>query len=130
MPTVLVTSASRGIGREFVRQFAADGWRVIAACRHPEEVDAELRAFGDGVRPIALDVTDLASVEAVAREEDEPLDLLLNTAGVIGQGPTPRARSTTPNGRASSTSTPWVRSGCSTPSQTASPPPAAPRRSR
>ena len=87
MPTVLVTSASRGIGREFVRQFAADGWRVIAACRHPEEVDAELRAFGDGVRPIALDVTDLASVEAVAREEDEPLDLLLNTAGVIGQGP-------------------------------------------
>ena len=88
MPTVLVTSASRGIGREFVRQFAAEGWRVIAACRHPEEVDAELRAFGDGVRPIALDVTDLASVEAVAREEDEPLDLLLNTAGVIGQGPT------------------------------------------
>ena len=37
MPTVLVTSASRGIGREFVRQYAADGWRVIAACRHPGE---------------------------------------------------------------------------------------------
>ena len=36
MPTVVVTSASRGIGREFVRQYAADGWRVIAACRHPE----------------------------------------------------------------------------------------------
>ena len=42
MPTVVVTSASRGIGREFVRQYAADGWRVIAACRHPEAVDAEL----------------------------------------------------------------------------------------
>ena len=86
MPTVVVTSASRGIGREFVRQYAADGWRVIAACRHPESVDAELRAFGDGVRPIAMDVTDLASVEAVAREDDEPVDLLLNTAGIIGQG--------------------------------------------
>ena len=33
-----------------------------------------------------MDVTDLASVEAVAREDDAPLDLLLNTAGVIGQG--------------------------------------------
>ena len=86
MPTVVVTSASRGIGREFVRQYAADGWQVIAACRHPETVDAELRAFGDGVRPIAMDVTDLVAVEAVAREDDGPVDLLLNTAGVIGQG--------------------------------------------
>ena len=86
MPTVVVTSASRGIGREFVRQYAADGWRVIAACRHPESVDAELRAIGNGVRPIAMDVTDLASVEAVAREDADPVDLLLNTAGIIGQG--------------------------------------------
>ena len=86
MPTVVVTSASRGIGREFVRQYAADGWRVIAACRHPETVDAELRAMGSGVRPIAIDVTDLASVEAVAREDDGPVDLLLNTAGIIGHG--------------------------------------------
>ena len=86
MPTVVVTSASRGIGREFVRQYAADGWEVVAACRHPETVGEELRALGDGVRPIAMDVTDLASVEAVAREDDGPVDLLLNTAGVIGQG--------------------------------------------
>ncbi len=86
MPTVVVTSASRGIGREFVRQYAAEGWRVIAACRHPESVDAELRAMGNGVRPIAMDVTDLASVEAVAREDADPVDLLLNTAGIIGQG--------------------------------------------
>ena len=35
MPTVVITSASRGIGREFVRQYAADGWRVLATCREP-----------------------------------------------------------------------------------------------
>jgi NAD(P)-dependent dehydrogenase (short-subunit alcohol dehydrogenase family) len=85
MPTVVITSASRGIGREFVRQYAADGWRVIAACRHPEEVADELRGLGGEVRPIAMDVTDLASVEAVAREDDGPVDLLLNTAGIQGQ---------------------------------------------
>ena len=85
MPTVVVTSASRGIGREFVRQYAADGWKVIAGCRHPESVDHDLRAMGSGVRPIAMDVTDLAAVEAVAREDDGPVDLLLNTAGIIGQ---------------------------------------------
>ena len=85
MPTVVVTSASRGIGRELVRQYAADGWKVIAGCRHPESVDRELRAMGSGVRPIAMDVTDLAAVEAVAREDTGPVDLLLNTAGITGQ---------------------------------------------
>lgn len=84
MPTVLVTSANRGIGREFVRQYAQAGWRVIAACRSPElEADA-LRAMGN-VRPIGMDVTDLVSVEAAARESVDPLHLLINSAGIIGQ---------------------------------------------
>lgn len=84
MPTVLVTSANRGIGRELVRQYAQAGWRVIAACRSPElEADA-LRAMGN-VRPIGMDVTDLVSVEAAARESTDPLHLLINSAGVIGQ---------------------------------------------
>lgn len=85
MPTVVVTSASRGIGHEFVRQYAEAGWRVIAACRHPEDASADLRSLGNTVKPIAMDVTDLASVEAVAREEETPVDLLLNTAGIIGR---------------------------------------------
>lgn len=33
MPTVLITGANRGIGLEFARRYAADGWRVIATCR-------------------------------------------------------------------------------------------------
>ena len=33
MPTVLVTGANRGLGLEFARQYAADGWNVIGTCR-------------------------------------------------------------------------------------------------
>jgi NAD(P)-dependent dehydrogenase (short-subunit alcohol dehydrogenase family) len=85
MATIFVTSSSRGIGREFVRQYAADGWRVLAACRHPEAEADALHALGEEVRPIAMDVTDLASVEAVAREDDGPIDQLINSAGILGQ---------------------------------------------
>ena len=35
-PTVLITGSNRGIGLEFVRQYAERGWRVIATCRAPE----------------------------------------------------------------------------------------------
>jgi NAD(P)-dependent dehydrogenase (short-subunit alcohol dehydrogenase family) len=34
MPTVLVTGANRGIGLEFVRQYAAEGWTVHAGVRN------------------------------------------------------------------------------------------------
>ncbi len=76
MPTLLVTGANRGIGREIVRQYAADGWRVIAACRDPE-------AAGLDVETRAVDMLDLASVDALAAGlADTPIDLLWNNAGI------------------------------------------------
>ena len=44
MPTVLITGANRGLGLEFVRQYLRDGWRVIAACRNPQQA-TELNAL-------------------------------------------------------------------------------------
>ncbi|WP_155243312.1 SDR family NAD(P)-dependent oxidoreductase, partial [Brucella anthropi] len=35
--TVLITGATRGLGRELARQYAKDGWRVIACGRRPPE---------------------------------------------------------------------------------------------
>jgi NAD(P)-dependent dehydrogenase (short-subunit alcohol dehydrogenase family) len=78
MRTALVTGASRGIGREFVRQYRAQGWRVIATCRDPQASGLD----GD-VRP--LDVADPASVAALAEGlSGETIDLLINNAGVSG----------------------------------------------
>lgn len=85
MPTVLITGANRGIGLELTRQFAADGWSVIAACRRPDEAK-ELKAVKGEVRILPVDVTDAASVAALKQAVgDRPIDLLLNNAGVIGK---------------------------------------------
>lgn len=82
MPTVLITGANRGLGLEFARQYAADGWSVIACCRDPGGA-AALRALG--VRVEALDVADEGSAEALAeRLAGAPIDLLVNNAGVMG----------------------------------------------
>ena len=83
MPSALITGANRGLGLEFARQYSADGWQVYAACRDPNSA-CELCRLAD-VRILALDVTDPASVKAVAAELDgKAIDLLLNNAGVGG----------------------------------------------
>ncbi|MCW3797704.1 SDR family oxidoreductase [Sphingomonas sp. BN140010] len=77
MPRVLVTGVNRGLGLEFVRQFAADGWDVVGTVR----TDAgEARELGAEVRQ--LDMSDLGAVAAF--DLDGPLDLLVANAGTYG----------------------------------------------
>src|SRR5262245_13537937 len=59
--TVLITGANRGLGLEFARQYSAAGWQVIATARQPEAA-TELKALGDKVRLVSLDVTRPESV--------------------------------------------------------------------
>ncbi len=77
MPTVLITGANRGIGLEFARQYASDGWEVIATARDPSGAN-ELNALGVRVEP--LDMADLEVVVAFA-DRIERLDLLIANAG-------------------------------------------------
>ncbi len=84
MPTCLITGANRGIGLEFARQYAADGWSVIATCRRPEQASALPQIEGD-VRIEALDVTNFAGIEKLGRKlERVPIDVLINNAGIYG----------------------------------------------
>jgi NAD(P)-dependent dehydrogenase (short-subunit alcohol dehydrogenase family) len=88
MTTILVTGASRGIGLEFVRQYAAEGAEVIACCRAPANAGAltSLAERHPGhVRIVQLDVADPASISAAAQAlKGQPIDILINNAGVYG----------------------------------------------
>jgi len=86
MRTTLITGANRGIGLEFCRQYAADGWRVLACSRMPEKSDAlnRLAAQYPGLIAVhALDVGDLVQIERLAQDLAElSIDLLINNAGI------------------------------------------------
>lgn len=87
--TVLITGSNRGIGIEFVRQYAERDWKVIATCRNPEAAE-ELNALAAKHSNIVverLDLLDHAGIDALAAEyKEQPIDVLLNNAGLM-RGP-------------------------------------------
>jgi NAD(P)-dependent dehydrogenase (short-subunit alcohol dehydrogenase family) len=85
MPSVLITGASRGLGLELARQYAADRWTVYATCRNPSNA-RELAniASGSSISVLQMEVTDGASIERAARAVAGPIDVLVNNAGIIG----------------------------------------------
>jgi NAD(P)-dependent dehydrogenase (short-subunit alcohol dehydrogenase family) len=88
VPSVLITGASRGIGRATALRLARAGWTVYATVR--KEADgAELvaAAAGHQVTPLRLDVTDDAAVATLADSLPERLDAVVNNAGIVVSGP-------------------------------------------
>lgn len=90
IPTVLVTGSNRGIGLEFVRQYAADGYRVFACCRHPKEAKeaSGLRQLAKEFPNIQLYLLDVANANQIQKLSDtlknETIDILINNAGIYG----------------------------------------------
>lgn len=84
----VVTGANRGIGLEVVRQLANRGQVVYLGSRELQSGNAAaepLLAAGLDVRPVALDVTDPATLNALAAqisEEHDQLDVLVNNAAI------------------------------------------------
>lgn len=86
MPQVLVTGANRGLGLEFVKQYAANDWRVIAVCRTDAD-NEELKALAEShtITIEIIDVTDFEAVDALATKyQGQPIDVLINNAAVFG----------------------------------------------
>ena len=88
MPTALVTGATAGLGAEFARQLAADGYDLVLVARDTdrlEQIGDELtRLHGRKVKLIGADLTTEEGCTAVAErieQRDEPVDVLVNNAG-------------------------------------------------
>lgn len=88
-PTVLITGSNRGIGFEFVRQFSARDWNIIATVRNPEAA-TDLHTLADTDPDIVietLDVTDHAGIDALAdKYSSRPIDILLLNAAMGPSG--------------------------------------------
>jgi len=85
MPSILITGSNRGLGLEWARQYAGDGWRIHATCRHPDEA-TELHKLAGQFPALAihrLDVTREDEIQSLATElHNDAVDILLNNAGV------------------------------------------------
>jgi len=89
--TILITGANSGLGLESARALARKGARIILACRTREKARAAsselLHDQPDAqLEPLALDLSDLASVRSAAHDvasRHDRLDVLLNNAGVM-----------------------------------------------
>lgn len=87
--TVMITGANRGLGLEFARQYAADGWRVLATYRNPADSSELLElAARDDVAAFRLDVSNFEAIASLAGElAAEPIDVFLSNAGLFGPKP-------------------------------------------
>jgi len=89
---VVVTGASKGIGAAVARRLVADGFRVVAGVRRPEDAARLRDQVGERVVPALLDITDpdtvAAAAELVSGEVgDRGLDGLVNNAGIAVAAP-------------------------------------------
>ncbi|TDU02634.1 NAD(P)-dependent dehydrogenase (short-subunit alcohol dehydrogenase family) [Streptomyces sp. 846.5] len=81
--TAVVTGASSGLGADTARALAGAGARVVLAVRDPAKGRAVAARIDGETEVRALDLGDLASVRAFAGAWTEPLDLLINNAGIM-----------------------------------------------
>nr|WP_244188187.1 SDR family NAD(P)-dependent oxidoreductase [Streptomyces regalis] len=77
MSSILITGASKGVGRATAAELAKRGHRVIATARDPRSLDGL-----EVAERLRLDVTDQASVDAAIKDAGE-IDTLISNAGAI-----------------------------------------------
>lgn len=81
--TVIVTGASSGIGLSTACELARAGARVVLAVRNVAKGEEAARRAGGHTEVRQLELTDLSSIRAFAQAWSDPLDVLINNAGIM-----------------------------------------------
>lgn len=86
MSTVLITGANRGLGLEFVRQYLDKDWKVLAACRNPQQASELIELSNIGhVELLKLDVTSEKDINELGKTmKGRAIDHLVLNAGILG----------------------------------------------
>lgn len=82
----IVTGSSRGLGKGLAKAFAAEGAAVVITSRSADEAAKVASEIGPRAFPLALDVSDESSVQAMVREtlaRFGTIDILVNDAGIV-----------------------------------------------
>ncbi|MFD2796468.1 oxidoreductase [Promicromonospora vindobonensis] len=80
--TVVITGANSGIGRVTASALAQRGARVVLAVRNQDKGLAAAATMAGHTEVRSLDLADLSSVREFAHTFTEPIDLLINNAGL------------------------------------------------
>lgn len=89
-PVCLVTGGSSGIGRETIRLFANNGYRIATCGRHPERLESVRRELGEGHVVVSVDLAQVDQARKFAEQVDDQfgrLDVLVNNAAVAPLSP-------------------------------------------
>lgn len=83
--TILISGANRGLGLEFVKQYAHEGELVLACCRNPTEATQllELKKQYSKIEIYPLDLASIDSIKSLARDLSRPIDIIINNAGML-----------------------------------------------
>jgi len=85
MSTVLITGSNRGIGLEFVKQYAAAGWQVLACYRNPQTAKElfDLQQQFPAIVLLQFEATSQKDIAQLAKDlHNKPIDLLVLNAGI------------------------------------------------
>jgi len=88
--TVVVTGATRGIGRATVEAILARGGKVVAVARDPEALRLLVQSSEGRIRAVSADLEDVARVQDAAKRAIDafgPIDGLVNCAGIARYEP-------------------------------------------
>lgn len=92
MKIAIITGASSGLGREYVRQLYKEDFDAIwAIARRKDKLQELVTAYGEKIRPLAMDLTkpeSLAEIKSLLAKECPNVALLINAAGFGKMGPT------------------------------------------